>query len=142
MTDAIKLISIKLLHTAIWIFFNVVIFYLLIAVITDRIDRWFWIGLGLVGLEVIALLLFSWSCPLRLSRAATPCPPRPTSTSTFLSGWRSTTRGSAVVMHVMISAGVEVGGITEWNAHNAERPTPRNPSPTTRTMVRRRVTTG
>ena len=64
MTDAIKLISIKLLHTAIWIFFNVVIFYLLIAVITDRIDRWFWIGLGLVGLEVIALLLFSWSCPL------------------------------------------------------------------------------
>jgi hypothetical protein len=58
------LTAIKVLHTAIWLFFNVVIFYLLYAVIVDRIDRWFWTGLGLVGLEVLALLLFRWSCPL------------------------------------------------------------------------------
>jgi len=59
-----KLIAIKVLHTAIWVFFNIVIFYLLYAVFADRIDRWFWICLGLVGLEVLALLLFRWSCPL------------------------------------------------------------------------------
>ncbi|MBL0127881.1 MAG: hypothetical protein IPP83_10595 [Flavobacteriales bacterium] len=64
MTDRTKLTAIKSLHTAIWLFFNGVIFYMLYAVIMDRIDRWFWIALGLIGLEVLALLLFRWSCPL------------------------------------------------------------------------------
>ena len=59
-----KLIAIKVLHTAIWVFFNIVIFYLVYAVVVDHIDRLFWTGLGLVGLEVLALLLFRWSCPL------------------------------------------------------------------------------
>jgi hypothetical protein len=35
-----KLILIKTAHTLIWIFFNVVIFYLLYAVITNKIDKW------------------------------------------------------------------------------------------------------
>lgn len=64
MSASAKLIAIKTLHTAIWLFFNVVIFYLLYAVIVDRIDHWFWMCLGLVGLELVALLLFRWSCPL------------------------------------------------------------------------------
>ena len=64
MGPSTKLTAIKVLHTAIWIFFNIVIFYLLYAVFADRIDRWFWTGLGIVGLEVLALLLFRWSCPL------------------------------------------------------------------------------
>ena len=59
-----RLIAIKLLHTAVWVFFNVVIFYLMYAVITDSIDRWFWIGLGLVGVEVVVLLVFRMACPL------------------------------------------------------------------------------
>ncbi len=45
-----KLIAIKSLHTLIWVGYNRVIFYLLYAVIADRMDGWFWIGLGLVGL--------------------------------------------------------------------------------------------
>lgn len=65
-TDREKLIAIKLLHTAVWAFFNVVIFYLLYAVIADRIDPWAWIGLGLVGAEVLVLLVFRMACPLTL----------------------------------------------------------------------------
>lgn len=35
----IKLLLIKSVHTLIWIFFNVVIFYLLYAVIINKIDN-------------------------------------------------------------------------------------------------------
>jgi NhaP-type Na+/H+ or K+/H+ antiporter len=55
---------IKTIHTAIWLFFNVVIFYLLYAVITDRIDRWVWICIGLILLEGIVLLIFKNVCPV------------------------------------------------------------------------------
>jgi hypothetical protein len=41
-----------------------VIFYLLYAVIVDRIDKWIWIGLGLFLLEGIVLLVFKMKCPL------------------------------------------------------------------------------
>jgi hypothetical protein len=55
---------IKTLHTIIWVFFNVVLFYLLYAVIINKIDKWVWICIGLVVLEVITLLAFKWFCPL------------------------------------------------------------------------------
>jgi hypothetical protein len=61
-----KLIGIKLLHTLIWVFFNMVIFYLLYAVITNRIDPWVWIGLGCFVVEGLVLLLFKNVCPLTL----------------------------------------------------------------------------
>ena len=61
-----KLIAIKSLHTLIWVGYNLVIIYLLYAVITDRMDAWFWVGLSLVGLEVLVLLLFRMHCPLTL----------------------------------------------------------------------------
>ncbi|TSJ47967.1 hypothetical protein [Fluviicola chungangensis] len=59
-----KLRVIKTVHTAIWFFFNVVIFYMLYAVITNKIDRWLWIGYGLFILEGIILLVFKFFCPL------------------------------------------------------------------------------
>lgn len=59
-----KLLFIKLLHTAIWVFFNVVIFYMLYAVTLGRIDRWLWIGYGLIAGEMVTLLLFRLYCPL------------------------------------------------------------------------------
>lgn len=55
---------IKLLHTIIWVFFNVVLFYLLYAIIINKIDCWVWVCIGLVVLEIITLLLFKWLCPL------------------------------------------------------------------------------
>lgn len=48
----------------VWVFFNVVIFYMLYAVIVNKLDKWLWIGFGLVLLEGLTLLIFKWTCPL------------------------------------------------------------------------------
>jgi hypothetical protein len=61
-----KLLIIKTIHTIIWLFYNVVIFYLLYAVIMNKIDLLVWICVGLVGLEGIVLLLFKMFCPLTI----------------------------------------------------------------------------
>ena len=61
-----KLMLIKALHTLVWIFFNVVILYMLYAVLADKIDKWLWIGFGLVILEGLTLLLFKFFCPLTI----------------------------------------------------------------------------
>lgn len=66
MKASAKLHLIKLLHTLIWLFFNVVIFYLLYAVITNKIDIWVWICIGLVLLEGFVLLIFKAMCPVTL----------------------------------------------------------------------------
>ena len=58
-----KLLLIKLLHTAIWVFFNIVIFYFLYAVFTDRLDLWMWMALGL---ECVVLLVFNRMCPVTI----------------------------------------------------------------------------
>jgi hypothetical protein len=61
-----KLMLIKSIHTLIWIFFNGVIFYMLYAAITNKLDRWLWIGYGFVFLEGLTLLTFNSHCPLNL----------------------------------------------------------------------------
>jgi hypothetical protein len=64
MTPNTKLNFIKTLHTIIWLFFNVVIFYLLYAVVRNKIDKWLWAGISLVFIEGIILLACKMSCPL------------------------------------------------------------------------------
>ncbi len=66
MTEAAKLTIIKIVHTLIWVFFNVVIFYLLYAVIVNKIDQWVWICLGLIVLEGLILIIFKAVCPITL----------------------------------------------------------------------------
>jgi hypothetical protein len=66
MNNNSKLVLVKLLHTAIWLFFNVVIFYLLYAVIANRIDKLVWICLALVAGEGIVLLVFKNVCPVTI----------------------------------------------------------------------------
>lgn len=61
-----KLRIVKIVHTAIWIFFNVVIFYMLYAVIINKIDKWLWIGYGLFIMEGLVLLFFKFFCPLTI----------------------------------------------------------------------------
>lgn len=61
-----KLILIKIIHTLVWAFFSGVIFYMLYAVIQNKIDKWLWIGYGLVLLETVTLLIFKWYCPLTI----------------------------------------------------------------------------
>src|SRR6187397_1986843 len=66
MTARSKLIMIKIIHTLIWIFFNVVIFYFLYSVIVDKIDKWTWICLSLIALEGLLLLEFKNICPITI----------------------------------------------------------------------------
>ena len=61
-----KLILIKIIHTLIWVFFNFVIFYMLYAAISDKLDKWLWIGYGLIILEGITLMVFKFFCPLTI----------------------------------------------------------------------------
>ena len=61
-----NLTTIKIIHTVIWVFFNVVLFYMAYAVIVDKIDKFVWIGIGLILLEGIVLLSFKKMCPLTL----------------------------------------------------------------------------
>lgn len=66
MQSETKLMLVKTIHTLIWVFFNVVIFYMLYAVIVNKLDKWLWIGYGLILLEGITLLVFKFFCPLTL----------------------------------------------------------------------------
>lgn len=66
MESATKLTLIKIIHTAIWIFFNFVIFYMLYAAIANKLDLWLWIGYGFVFLEGLILVAFKSHCPLNL----------------------------------------------------------------------------
>jgi polyferredoxin len=59
-----KLVWIKLLHTGVWIFFNIVLLYLFYAAITDRTGLWFWLGVGAFFLEFVVLLIYNWNCPI------------------------------------------------------------------------------
>jgi len=66
MNQAQKLLTIKLIHTAIWAVFVTVIFYVLYAGITGDITKLTWIGIGLIFGEGLVLLVFKMFCPLTL----------------------------------------------------------------------------
>jgi NhaP-type Na+/H+ or K+/H+ antiporter len=66
MSGESKLTLIKSIHTLIWLFFNGVIFYMLYAAISNKLDIWLWIGYGFVLLEGLILLTFKSHCPLNL----------------------------------------------------------------------------
>ena len=61
-----KLVIIKTLHTAIWVFFNTVLFYLFYSVINNVITKWLWICIGIIVMEGLVLLIFKGMCPLTL----------------------------------------------------------------------------
>ena len=65
-TENQKLINIKIIHTAIWIFFNVVLFYMAYAVMVNKIDRFVWIGIALIVGEGLVLMVFKKMCPLTI----------------------------------------------------------------------------
>jgi len=65
-SGSLKLTLIKTVHTIIWVFFNVVIFYLLYAVIVNKIDKWVWVCIGLIVLEGIILIVFRSVCPVTI----------------------------------------------------------------------------
>src|SRR6218665_348235 len=61
-----KIVCIKIIHTIIWVFFNVVIFYLYYAVIINKIDKWVWLCISGIFLEGLVLLVFKGKCPITI----------------------------------------------------------------------------
>ena len=59
-----KLLTIKLAHTLIWVFFVAVIFYIVYSGITDSVTIYTWIGIGLIIGEGLVLFMFKMYCPL------------------------------------------------------------------------------
>lgn len=66
MNQSNRLLFIKLTHTLIWLFFVAVIFYILYSGITNQINIYTWIGIGIIIMEGIVLLVFKMFCPLTL----------------------------------------------------------------------------
>lgn len=66
MKDANKLLSIKIAHTIIWLFFVVIIFYVLYSGITNTVNTFTWVAIGMVILEGLVLLIFKMFCPLTI----------------------------------------------------------------------------
>lgn len=64
MSPANRLLVIKWVHTLIWLFFVVVIFYILYSGIFDDVNNYTWVGIGLIVGEGIVLLIFKMFCPL------------------------------------------------------------------------------
>ncbi len=64
--DKNKLTLIKWLHTLIWAFFVVVIFYILYCGVADDVQKYTWVAIGLIVLEGLVLLLFRMYCPLTI----------------------------------------------------------------------------
>jgi len=60
------LLGIKLIHTIIWAFLVFVICYVFYSGITDSVNTFTWIGIGVIIGEGIVLLVFKMSCPLTL----------------------------------------------------------------------------
>lgn len=66
MDTALKLFSVKLIHTIIWTFFVSVIFYVLYCGLANDISTYTWMAIGLVIAEGLVLLVFKGYCPLTL----------------------------------------------------------------------------
>lgn len=66
MDKKFKLFAMQLIHTTIWVFYFVVIFYILYSGLANKINVYTWIAIGLVFFEGLILLLFKNNCPLSL----------------------------------------------------------------------------
>ena len=60
------LFVIRIIHTLIWLIFVAVIFYILYSGISNNINVYTWIGIGLIMGEGAVLLIFKMFCPLTL----------------------------------------------------------------------------
>ncbi len=60
------LFVLKLAHTLIWLFFALLVCYIPMAAAADAVTPFTWVAAGLVALEGLTLLIFSWHCPLTL----------------------------------------------------------------------------
>jgi hypothetical protein len=62
----LKLFSIKLVHTAMWLIFVSAILYVLYTGIFDKVNVLVWLCIGSVFIEGIVLLIFKGKCPFTI----------------------------------------------------------------------------
>jgi hypothetical protein len=62
----VTILQIKVVHTVIFWILSLCVAYALFSGMTDRIDAWTWIAVGLVLIESIVLAVSGWTCPLTL----------------------------------------------------------------------------
>lgn len=66
MNTALKLFSVKLIHTVIWVLMVTAIVYVLYCGLADATSGYSGIAIGLVVAEELVLLVFSGRCPLTI----------------------------------------------------------------------------
>ena len=86
LSDAGKLIAVKLIHTLIWFVFVTAILYVCYAGAFDRVNRLVWFCIGAVIIESIVLLINKGRCPLT-SLAGKYTDARPIGFDIFLPEW-------------------------------------------------------
>jgi polyferredoxin len=59
-----KLVFLKRTHTAVWVFFNILMAYLFYAVWAGRTGLLFWICVGCFIAEFLVLMFNGWACPI------------------------------------------------------------------------------
>ncbi|SPF42549.1 conserved membrane hypothetical protein [Candidatus Desulfosporosinus infrequens] len=64
MSNASKLLALKIVHTTIWVFYVSILVYMYYLVFLNKIDYTFWIAVFSVCLEATIVLIFGWKCPL------------------------------------------------------------------------------
>ena len=66
MNQANRLFAIKVVHTLVWLFFVLVIFFVLYSGVANSVDNYTWIAIALVVGEGLVLAVFGMFCPLTL----------------------------------------------------------------------------
>jgi hypothetical protein len=64
---------IRFVHTAIFVFFNVIMAVLLYEVTADKISILTWIAVALFAIEIIVLIANNWTCPLTIYAEKLEC---------------------------------------------------------------------
>ncbi|MGE5392712.1 MAG: hypothetical protein ACM3NH_03135 [Candidatus Saccharibacteria bacterium] len=54
----------KVIHTVIWVVMTVSNFLAFYFAFIGRFDAWFWVPAGLLGFEIVVILINWWKCPL------------------------------------------------------------------------------
>lgn len=62
----ITIFQIKLVHTLVFWVLSLCVLHALYSGVTDRLNAWTWIAVGLVLVEGVVLIAFGWTCPLTI----------------------------------------------------------------------------
>ena len=101
---------VKLIHTLIWVGFNLIILYLFYAVLTNQVGPVFWLGVGAIALEVLVLIWYKWECPLTgLARRYTD--DTSPNFDIYLPVWLARHNKTIYTIVMVILAGIYVGKI-------------------------------